>query len=303
MGSVGVSCVAFSCLNLVIMAVMFPKRRVYRQPFIRMGDILAECEQNNPKGRKSRMSIGGRDANAKARVSTYNIDAVEVLEGDERPSKVAKREANNRMQSPLFLYTVVACFFFTTLGISTQFAISALYWKDVWSVNPDRVGFIMAVGECGGVCLLVFFGQPSVFNSPLTKYFGKPANVLNACVGMGLFCYLITVPNEILCCIATVAVHMCNVCVHSFQAELIGVCASGEKFAKWISLSYVVKRLANCVCVFGSIVFFGAFGPQMSYRVIGSLLIFYAACLCAIYGCMKVLPCQTRRSVAAGSGA
>merc|ERR1719296_565040 len=150
----------------------------------------------------------------------------------------------------------------------------------------------MAVGESLGVCLLVFFGKPAVFNSPFTRYFGKPMNVLNACVGMGVFMYLITANNKIICAIASVGVHMCNVCVHSFQAELIGVCASGEKFAKWISASYVVKRLANCVCVFGSIVFFEAFGPQTSYRVIGSGLTFYAVCLGIFYTCKRVLPCQ-----------
>merc|ERR1712113_18351 len=145
-----------------------------------------------------------------------------------------------------------------------------------------------------GVCMLIFFGQPFVFNSWVTKQFGKPANVLNACVGMGLLCWLITTNSRIACAIGSVGVHMCNVCVHSFQAELIGVCASGEQFATWISLSYVVKRAANCVCVFGSIVFFDAFGPQTSYRVIGSGLIFYAAVLCGMYSCMRVLPCQQR---------
>merc|ERR1719412_3433479 len=162
----------------------------------------------------------------KSRVSTYNIDAVEILDVDEN-SQVSRRSvrtsqrdnaAPQRMKSSLFLGTVVACFFFTTLGISTQFAISALYWKRVWSVSPDVVGTIMAVGESLGVCLLILFGQPVVFNSRLTKQFGKPANVLNACVGMGLLCWLITVNNQVACLIGSVGVHMCNVCVHSFQA-------------------------------------------------------------------------------------
>merc|ERR1719296_144284 len=155
----------------------------------------------------------------------------------------------------------------------------------------------MAVGESLGVCLLVFFGKPAVFNSPFTRYFGKPMNVLNACVGMGVFCWLITVDNKIICAIASVGVHMCNVCVHSFQAELIGVCASGEKFAKWISASYVVKRLANCVCVFGSIVFFEAFGPQAAYRAIGLGLMWFALCMGIFYTQMRALPCQRRHAL------
>jgi len=301
MTSVGLVCVAFSLVNLCILAVMFPRRRVYRRPLIRVGDILAEVQACAPKGsRKSSVCVGGKAANMKSRVSTYNIDAIEILDGEEPAKKGAQQGGSGKtdssapdpMKSSLFLGTVVACFFFTTLGISTQFAISALYWKRVWDVNPDVVGTIMAVGECMGVCCLVFFGQPKVFNSPLTRYFGKPANVLTACLGMGLFMYLITTNSKTACLVGTLGVHMCNVCVHSFQAELIGVCASGEHFAKWISRSYVVKRLANCVCVFGSILFFDAFGPQSSYRVIGSGLIFYAACLCTIYGSMNILPCQ-----------
>jgi len=204
------------------------------------------------------------------------------------------------MNSCLFLATVVACFFFTTLGISTQFAISALYWQEVWSVGPDVVGTIMAVGEGLGVCCLVVFAQPAVFNSPVTRYFGKPANVLMATMGMGTMCFLTTANNQIACAVGTVAIHMCNVCVHSFQAELVGLCTTGEHFGIWISRSYVVKRLANCVCVFGSLVFFDLFGPQASHQVVGSGLVVYAAGLFALYASMRVLPCQ-RLPVQAGS--
>jgi len=304
MDAVGQACVIFSILNLVVLcAAVFPRRRVYRQPFICLGDILAECQQNAPKGRKSRMSVAGKEGGAKTRASTYNIDAVEILDDDgnnnvSRASLVRGKPSMSTpqaMKTPFFLGCVVACFFFTTCGISTQFAISALYWKKVWGVNPDVVGTIMAIGECLGVCCLVFFGQPVVFNSPVTKFFGKPANVLVACLGMGFGCWLITINSKIVCLIATVGVHMFNVCVHSFQAELIGICASGESFGKWISISYVVKRAANCVCVFGSIVFFDAFGPQSSYRGIGSGLILYAAILGSIFAYRKIMPCQYRR--------
>merc|ERR1712045_328362 len=130
MAPVGIACIAFSILNLLILAAMFPRRRVYRQPFIRMGDILGEIEASAPKGRKSRMSMAGKDVKMRSRVSTYNIDAVEILDEDE-DAKVSRRSVRTsqvdnsapiRMKTPLFLGTVVACFFFTTLGISTQFA-------------------------------------------------------------------------------------------------------------------------------------------------------------------------------------
>merc|ERR1719203_2060421 len=44
MGAVGVVCIVFSCINLMILAALFPRRRVYRQPLIRLGDILAEVQ-------------------------------------------------------------------------------------------------------------------------------------------------------------------------------------------------------------------------------------------------------------------
>jgi len=113
-----------------------------------------------------------------------------------------------------------------------------------------------------------------------------------ACLGMGMLCFVITADHMVVCCIGTVGVHMCNVCVHSFQAELVGVCASAESFSKWISLSYVLKRLANCICVFGSIVVFDAFGPRTTYKLIGSGLLLYAALLCSLYGYKEVLPFQ-----------
>jgi len=304
MRPVGLVCVGFTGINLGILGVVYLGRSVYRQPFIRLGHIMTAYEAAAPtKGRKSRMSVAGKETGARQRVSTYNIDAIEILDdnpnadkkvgkvGDSKTSQVAK------MSTPVFLGTVVACFFFTTLGISTQFAISALYWQEVWAVGADVVGTIMAVGELLGVCLLVIFSQPRVFNSSLTRYFGKPLNVLNACMGMGVMCFLITVNNKVACAIGSVGVHMFNVCVHSFQAELIGIGATGESFTKWISWSYVVKRLANCVCVFSSLIFFDAFGPQMSYRVIGSGLILYAVCLFSVYAYLRILPCQVKHKV------
>merc|ERR1719330_178786 len=89
MPAVGLCCIVFSCFNLVIFAVMSSRRRVYRQSLIRLGDILAECELNAPKGRKSRASVGGKKAGVKTRVSTYNIDAVEILDDDNDTSKSA----------------------------------------------------------------------------------------------------------------------------------------------------------------------------------------------------------------------
>lgn len=302
MRPVGVTCIMFSCTNLVILMClfMFPHRKIYRRTFIRLCHIMEEHNKATPaKGRKSRMSVAGKDVGGRQRVSTYNVDAIEILEDGKTSAKNAAAsntdaDGSRGMKSRLFLGTVVACFFFTTLGISTQFAISALYWNRVWAVGPDVVGTIMAVGEVLGVCLLVVFAHPRVFDSALTKYFGKPANVLNATLGMGLMCYLITVDNKVACAIGSVGVHMFNVCVHSFQAELIGVCATGEEFASWISRSYVVKRLANCVCVFSSIIFFNLLGPQSSYRVIGSGLLVYAAVLCCSYAFMGILPCQIK---------
>merc|ERR1740129_1049288 len=129
---------------------------------------------------------------------------------------------------------------------------------------------------------LLFLGHPKIFHLKATQNFSKPVNVINATIGMGVFCLLVTIPNKYLCCFATVCIHMCNVCVHSFQAELVGI-GAGTDFAKWISRCYVVKRAANCTCVFGSLVFFTALGPQASYWAFGGGLIFYAVALGAYY--------------------
>merc|ERR1711957_410590 len=128
-------------------------------------------------------------------------------------------------------------------------------------------------------------------------------NVLTACLGMGVMMYVLTLNNKAACVIGSVCVHMFNVCVHSFQAELIGICATGENFSKWISRSYVVKRLANCVCVFGSLIFFELLGPHASYYAFGAGLSLYAAVLGGIYLKLGVWPFQLQRSARKGGAA
>jgi len=316
---VGFCCVALSVVNLGILGLVYWRRRCYWKFMIRVEDILEASQAADPtKRRTTRACVGGAVvSDGRMRVTCMNSDDLELIDDEEegRASNLsslrdagvrASREtcfrktsvldADSAMKSSLFLGTVVACFFFTTMGISTQFAISALYWQEVWSVGPDVVGTIMAIGEGLGVCCLVIFGQPAIFNSPLTRYFGAPANVLIACLGMGAMCWLTTADNKSLCALGTVCIHMCNVCVHSFQAELIGSCADGANFHRWISLSYMVKRLANCVCVFGSLFFFDLLGPQASYHAIGSILALYAGVLCCVYCSIGAMPCQRRRA-------
>merc|ERR1712241_1438910 len=100
MPAVGVCCIIFTCFNLVILAVVISRRRVYRQSLIRLGDILAECELNAPKGRKSRASVGGKMAGVKTRVSTYNIDAVEILDDDNDTSKSGGATGKGSVSTP-----------------------------------------------------------------------------------------------------------------------------------------------------------------------------------------------------------
>merc|ERR1719360_246148 len=96
----------------------------------------------------------------------------------------------------------------------------------------------------------------------------------------------------VVCGVGSIGVHLLNVGIHSFQAELMGVCAPGENFAKWISLSYVAKRFANCVCVFGSIIFFEMFGPRVSYQIIGTALLIWGVIMYAVYWHLQILPYQ-----------
>lgn len=314
-GPVGVACIIFSCINLGILAAVFATRRIYRQPFINLGDILSEYKTMSLGARQSTISIAGAPAGEVAgeriRATAYNIDRVEILDpsgsvttrsvrvASVRASHISKYEAGRSiprvMQTPLFLGAVVACFFFTTLGISTQNAISVLYWKQIWGVSPLVAGIIMSAGEFLGVCFLIFFGEPFVFNSAITKLFGPPANLASSCFLLGLGCWLITAKSQLVGAFGTVLVHICNSLLHSFQAELISMCSPGDHFGKWISLSYVAKRAANCVCTAGSVLVFEAFGPQAAYRIVGSGLILYAAILGICFAWMRILPCQLRK--------
>jgi hypothetical protein len=218
--------------------------------------------------------------------------AIEAQRTSRRSSPTGPVESAARMHVTL-LYAAVACFFFTTIGISTQFAICAVYWQGVWGAGPGVAGTLMAIGEGGGVLLLLFFGQPAVFRSRFTRPFGKPANICLACAVMAGFMFLVTADSVVACALATICIHVCNVLIHSFQAELVGVVADGhDEFAYWISKSYVVKRLANVVCVGGSLVFYDILGPQLSYQCVAVALFAYASALSMMFLIMGLCPHQ-----------
>merc|ERR1712129_248147 len=135
----GLFCIAFTCVNLGLLALVFSRRRVYRQPSIRIRDLLAEIELATPQDsqRGSRVSVAGQEVSANKRLSSLMIDAIEIEAEAEDSGKTAKKEGKEKSKMAeiqnksltFLLVTVVVSFFFTTLGISTQFAISALYWK------------------------------------------------------------------------------------------------------------------------------------------------------------------------------
>lgn len=286
--AVGYVCVTFTVMNLGLLALVFWHRPVYRRFVISLEDFkyttsvewqgqmssTPDCEQGESQTPEPEQTGNG-------------------VKGSQFVNHLSER------QRIVLLVSAVFCFFFTTIGISIQFSIAMLYWNDVWNISPGVVGFIMGVGELSGVLLLAFLAQPVVFNSCITRNFGKPLNIVTACLGVGAMCLLTTAPNIIACGVGTVAIHMCNVAVHSFQAEIVGTCTKRESFAKWISWSYGVKRISNAVCVLTSLIFYGYLGPQASYLVFGLGLALYGVVLGCIYLCYGLWPFQTRKLVTA----
>jgi hypothetical protein len=297
---VGYCSIAFVAGEVLLLLVLFCRQPLFLQPVVRAGHIQDELARR--AGKKSRASQKVEGMDRKSRVSMavmQNLAADEEEEEDEGPALVA----GDRALARLFLISVVACFFFTTIGISTQFAISALYWQSVWGMGPAYAGTLMALGEFGGTLLLMFLSQPIIFNSALTRPFSKPLNVCCACVGMSVSMLVLTIPNKAVCAVGTILVHVGNVCVHSFQAELVGIGASNSEFPMWISRSYTAKRAANAVCVFGSLFFFGFLGPQASYHCFATGLLIYGLSLAGIYNALGLWPYQMRAAKEADGAA
>jgi hypothetical protein len=295
---IGYASLAFTAGEVLLLVLLFCKQPLFLVPVVRAGHIQDELARRAGKKNRASKKVEGMDR--KSRVSMAVMQNLspdgDEEEEEEGPSLLAGDKALLR----LFLVSVVVCFFFTTIGISVQFAISALYWQSVWGMGPAYAGTLMAVGEFGGTLLLIFLSQPAVFNSALTRPFSKPLNVCCACVGMAVSMYVLTIPNKAVCAVGTILVHVGNVCVHSFQAELVGIGASNSEFPKWISRSYTAKRAANAVCVFGSLFFFQFLGPQASYHCFATGLFLYGCSLAGIYNALGLWPYQMRSSEESG---
>jgi len=279
--------ICMACLGVVA-----KQRKMYRVPFIRLRDVDAELKlQEGSNARKSVVVNKKHDANMRITMA----DEIKTVETGEDGMKNVKSGLSEKpMLTDAFLWTMVACFYFTTLGISTQFAIAALFWAKIYDKGPFFTGSLMAAGEILGVLSLLFFSTPVVFHSPLTFHFGRPSNIVTTCLVMSVACLVITCGNIYIAAACTVFIHQMNVCIHSFQAEIVGACAPHKEFASWISRSYVVKRLANCTCVFGSIFLMGLAGPHAVYWIICFFLFMYGSILGCIYLRMGVFPFQRR---------
>jgi len=239
--------------------------------------------------------------NPRAVVSMMSVDSLTVVETTPFGKTLTPPEAKQKdvLATRSFLAVVVACFFFTTFGISTQFAICIVYWSVVWDKGSHISGSFMAAGETLGMLILMVLTHPAVFNSRFTANHGKPANVINATALMAILAFVTATDSLVLCAIGTMGIHVCNVLIHSFQAEMIGSCTKTDEFPRWIARSYVVKRLANTLGVFSSLAVLGALGPQTSYHAVGAGLAVYAVLTFTVCWWLGVLPYQRHRVKAA----
>lgn len=197
-----------------------------------------------------------------------------------------------KMNSPLFLWSIVCCYLFNTMGQSVQAGISALYWNNVWGLGPDFTGILLCLGEILGIVILSFLSHPRVFGSPVTRPFAQPANILCAGIAMGVSCFMVAADNLVVAAIGTVSLLGCNTCVMSFQGELLALSAPSESFGTWSSRCCATRRLANGVCIALSMTVCGFFGPQNSFRLVAAWLWMYGLIMCLVYGAMGVLPVQ-----------
>lgn len=292
---IAVASILNSVLCVIFLLLLMRCRSMYRVPFIRVGHVDHEMQLSqfgNKSDVKTRVSVVQKNEKQNMNARVTMVDHIEMVDDEEDQINMKTGLSEKPLLTAAFLWTICACFYFTTLGISSQFAIAALFWKVKWNYGPMFVGSLMAAGEGIGVLALVVFSQPIVFYSPLTFHFGRPINVIVTCTSMALMCCTMTIYSVPVAAVSTVGMHILNVCIHSFQAEIIGACAPQKDFAWWISVCYVLKRFANCCCVFGSLVFFGLLGPDASYYGVGFCLICWAAILGAIYLFMGAFPFQ-----------
>merc|ERR1711963_929937 len=90
--------------------------------------------------------------------------------------------------------------------------------------------------------------------------------------------------------------HCANTCATHFQAELLGVCAFGEHFSVWLSLSHVLKRASYAIFAFMAVTMFQAGNPGAVYTYAGSILSAFGVCVFLVFFWLKVLPHQRWRT-------
>merc|ERR1719499_1742780 len=104
-----------------------------------------------------------------------------------------------------------------------------------------------------------------------------------------LFGHIIAGACTIMLCVA-------NVCIQSFQIEIITVASPGEHVKKWTSRAYVLKRLANGVCMFVALMLYEVVGGVNCYLLIGGFLGLWGLALITSYWYIEALPWQRTRN-------
>jgi len=193
-------------------------------------------------------------------------------------------------------WTVVLSFFVTPMPVGENFAILSLYWRQQWQQSTAAAGWIMAIGEALGLCALVPLASERLFRSPLTRPFRKPASLVLASAASSVCVVLVLAPNIILSAAGAAGVHIVNVLLHSFCAEVAAAWIPVDVYAMWVGRCYLAKRASNATMAFVCTMLYQYAGPRAPFATISGTVFVWAFVLAGVYWSLRLMPCQAAKS-------